>query len=249
MAGATAAFFLLPGAAGPAALTSTTVAATTTTTWVSPHELRLGPVVVVATRLQMEGERVLFTYEVTPLTPPPGDAATEGSPEAVFPAAPASFTLTYPGGTASARALGPGQRSGRFEVPAGVTLDQVQAISIDSHWVAVPLDYTIDLSPSTRAWVPASPGLRARILRVTEQAESLLVVVEVEGDAVLASDIAIAGEGREWWSSIYSEMDGPHWTLDFRGEALPDPISLTVRGVGWVEMPGGGPVSLEGLTG
>ena len=248
-AGAAAAFFLMPGGKGAVATASTTVAAATTTAppWVNRRETRLGPAVIIASGLQMEGSRVLFTYEVEPITPlAPADSPYETTEE-VAPAAPASFTLTYPGGTTTARVLGPGQRAGRFDMPAEITLDQVEAITIDSYWVAVPAGYTIDLSPSSGAWVPAAPGIRARILQVVEQAENRLVIVEMEGKAALAGDLAIAGEGREWQSSSSSQLGGLRWTLDFRGETLPDPVRLVVRGVGWIEVAGGGPVDLEGV--
>ena len=249
-AGTAAAFFLMPGGGSAAGTPSTTIAATTTTTappWVNRRETRLGPAVVLATGLQMEGSRVLFTYEVVPITPLPAADSPDPVLEEVSPTAPASFTLTYPGGTTTARVLGPGQRAGRFEVPSGITLDQVEAISIDSYWVAIPAGYTIELSTSSGAWVPVAPGVRARILQVVEQAENTLVIVEMEGTSGLAGDLAIGGEGREWQSSSSSLSGGLRWTLDFRGETLPDPVRLVVRGVGWIEVAGGGPVDLEGV--
>ena len=116
VAGTAAAFFLLPGAGSSAAAPSTTVAAATTTTptWLKAGETRLGSTLVVPTGLQMEGDRILFTYDLVGLGPaaglPPDEAAA---------AAPASFTLTYTGGTSTARVLGPGQRAGRFGQHAG----------------------------------------------------------------------------------------------------------------------------------
>ncbi|MCU0280963.1 MAG: hypothetical protein MUE66_03865 [Acidimicrobiia bacterium] len=250
-AGAAAAFFLLPAGAKSAAVTSTTEASATATTsapvWVNDHETRLGSTVVVATGLQMEGSRILFTYDLYPIAPLETLATLEELPELFAGTVPASFTLIYPGGTTTARPLGPGQRAGRFEVPAGVTTAEVEAITIDSYWVPVPGGYTVGLSPSSGAWVAAAPGVRARIVQVVEQAENRLVIVELEGEAIIANDLAIAGEGRDWQSSSYSQIGGLRWTLDFRGEVLPDPVVLTVRGVGWIEVPGGGPVDLEGV--
>ncbi|MBN2114855.1 MAG: hypothetical protein JW785_12105 [Acidimicrobiia bacterium] len=247
-AGAAAAFLLLPGAAGPAAGSATTTAPTTTTVapWIGRHETRIGPTVLVPLSLETEGDRLLFTYDLFPITP-----LAEASPEARGSAAgavPASFTLTYPGGVVSYRVLGPTQRAARFEVPAGVSPDQVQAINIDSYWLPVPGGYAIELSPSSGAWVPAAPGVRARILQVLEQAANYLVVVELEADAILTEHLAIAGEGRDWQSSSYSQIGGQRWTLDFRGETLPDPVRLTVRGLAWIEVPGGGPVDLDGMA-
>jgi hypothetical protein len=246
-AGAAAAFFLLPAGAKSAAVTSTTEASATATTsapvWVNDHETRLGSTVVVATGLQMEGRRILFTYDLYPIAPLETLATLEELPELFAGTVPASFTLIYPGGTTTARPLGPGQRAG----PAGVTTAEVEAITIDSYWVPVPGGYTVGLSPSSGAWVAAAPGVRARIVQVVEQAENRLVIVELEGEAIIANDLAIAGEGRDWQSSSYSQIGGLRWTLDFRGEVLPDPVVLTVRGVGWIEVPGGGPVDLEGV--
>ena len=224
---------LLPAArraTAPAGATTTTTAAAATTTtaptWVEPAR--------DASRLRRwwsppacrwKADRILFTYDLSPHRAPRGRGPRRSLRSLLAAAAPASFTLTYPGGTTSARALGPGQRAGRFEVPAGVTTAEVQAITIDSYWVPVPGGYTIELSPSSGAWVPAAPGVRARILQVVEQAENRLVIVELEGDAILADDLAIAGEGRDWQSSSYSQIGGLRWTLDFRGEALPDPVA------------------------
>jgi len=247
-AGAAAAFLMLPGATGSTEGSPTTTAPTTTTVppWIGRHETRIGPTVFVPQGLEVEGNRLLFTYDLYPITPL-AEASPE-SPELAAGAVPASFTLTYPGGAVSYRVLGPTQRAARFEVPVGVTPDQVQAINIDSYWLPVPGGYTIELSPSSGAWVPAAPGVRARILQVLEQATNYLVVVELEADAILTEDLAIAGEGRDWQSSSYSQIGGQRWTLDFRGETLPDPVRLTVRGVAWIEVPGGGPVDLDGMA-
>jgi len=245
-AGATTAFLLLP-APRDAAATGTATTTSTTPPWVFPHETRIGSTVVVPTGLQMEGPRVLLTYDLHPIAPLADLAATEHAPEWFPGAAPASFTLTYPGGSATARVLGPEGRAARFDLPAGISTAQVESISVDSFWVPVPAGYTISLSPSSGDWVAAAPGLQARIVRVVEQAGNRLVIVEWGGETALAGDLAIAGEGREWRVSSYAMMGGGQWTLDFRGEALPDPVRLVVRGVGWIEVPGGGPVDLEGI--
>jgi hypothetical protein len=247
-AGAAAAFFLLPRDGAAPAVTSTTAATTTTAPpWVSPGETRLATTVVVATGLQMEGDRILLTYDLYPIAPLAGLVATETLPDSPVGSAPASFTLNYPGGSSPARVLGPGQRAGRFEVPQGITTAEVESVTIDSFWVPVPAGYTIDLSPTSGAWVPAAPGVRARIVQVVAQAESFLVIVELEGDALLAEDLTISGRGREWQSSSYSQIGGQRWTLDFRGNPLPDPVTLVVGGVAWIEVPGGGPLDLEGV--
>lgn len=245
--GLTVALLLLPAGGGNAADISTTAATTATTApvWVSPRETRIASTVVIGSRLQMEGDRVLFTYNLYGMAPFSGLAPRDAHLPVV--AAPASLTLAYAGGTSSTRGLGPTQRAGRFEVPPGITLDQVEGISIGSYWVPVPAGYTIDLSPSTGDWVPAAPGVQARIVQVVEQAENRLVIVELGGDAALTGGLAIAGEGREWQSSSYSQIGGGRWTLDFRGQTLPDPVQLVVRGVGWIEVAGGGPVDLEGI--
>lgn len=244
-AGAAAAFFLLPAGAKSAAVTSTTEASATTTTsapvWVKAHETRLGSTVVVASGLQMEGSRILFTYDLYPIVPLEAFELLEEAPELLAGTVPASFTLTYPGGTTTARPLGPRQKAGRFEVPAGITTAQVEAITIDSYWVPVPGGYTIELSPSSGAWVPAAPGIRARIVQVVEQAENRLVIVELEGEATLANDLAIAGEGPDWQSSSYSQIGGGAGPSTSAGRCCPTPSSSQYAGWAGSRCPGAVP--------
>jgi hypothetical protein len=248
-AGVGGAALLWPGGRGAGLPAETSAGQSTTTTsapvWVSRKETRLGPAVVVAGGLEIEDGRVLFTYDLEPITPQQGTLTLDGA--GLPPAAPASFTMAYTGGTSSARVLGPSQRATRFDVPPGFTLDEIQEIRVDSYWVAAPARFPVALSSSSGAWVPMAPGVRARILQVVEQTSNRLVVVELEGDATLAADLSIAGEGREWRSSSSSQLGTPRWTLDYRGGALPDPVQLLARGVAWVEVTGGGPLNLEGI--
>jgi hypothetical protein len=247
--GILAAILLLPRAAPLAergAPATTPPTSTTAPSWVSPSETRLGPAAVIPSGLQLEGGRMLFTYEIERLAPSAGESVDPDF-EALPPAAPASFTLTYAGGTTTARVVAPGQ-AGWFDVPEGITLDQVESIEITSYWLAAPAGYHIQLSPGSGAWVDIAPGVRARILQVVEQAENRLVIVELADEGGRAESLSIAGEGRDWQSSSYSMAGGQRWTLDFRGETLPDPVTLVVRGVSWLEVPGGGPVDLGGIS-
>ena len=248
--GAAAALLLLPGG-GPQEAASTTVPATTTSTvvpWVNRHETRLGPAVVVPTGLQLESGKLLFTYDLVPITPLAGGAPPEEELELAPPAAPASLVVTFTGGASSTAAVAPGQTAGWFDVPADLTLDQVEGIAVTSYWIAAPAGYTVELSPSTGAWVSIAPGVTARIAQVLEQAENRVVIVEFDDEGSRGSDLSIVGEGRDWLSSSSSlSGGGQRWTLDFRGAALPDPVTVVVRGVVWVEIAGGGSLDLAGL--
>ena len=116
---------------------------------------------------------------------------------------------------------------------------------IESYWVPVPLEIPLDLSPSDAAWHEPVPGTRIRILQIVEQSGSFLVILEGGGDAPTLGGIGVEGVGRAWASSSRSMVGSPRWTLDYRGESLPDPMRMMVRGTAWVEIETDVTVGLE----
>ena len=231
-AGTAAAFFLLPAGAKSVAVTTTTEAAAATTTgapvWVNDHESGSAPRWSSPPACRWRAA-ILFTYDLYSIAPLEAFVALE-SRRAPYRDRPGLVHPHLPGRDDDGRPLGPRQRAGRFEVPAGITTAQVEAITVDSYWVPVPGGYTIELSPSSGAWAPAAPGIRARIVQVVEQAENRLVIVELEGEATLANDLAIAGDGPDWQSSSYSRSGagaGP-WTS--AGRCFPTPSQSRCEG-------------------
>ncbi len=228
-----------------AGTTVTTVAESTTTTttlpvWVADGEARIGPSVVVPTTLSRAGSDLILSYEVVSITPL-GDHEGEDHPAS----SPASWTITTSDGTLSTRALSPFDGSVRFNTSAGA--GDVESARIDSYWVAAPLDTELVAGRDDASWHEIVPGLRLRVLQVIEQADNFLVIVEGGGEAPTFQQIAVEGSGRAWVSSSRSMLGTNRWTLDFRGEVLPDPLELTVRGLTWIELPAELPVALDGV--
>jgi hypothetical protein len=229
-----------------AATPAPTTAATTTTTpvWISPRETRIGPAVFLPLELEIEGGLLVLSYEMADLAPLGG---RELDPAAPAPAAPAAFTLRWAGGEVSERVVAPSNRAVRFPIPEGFVIGTIQEITIDSYWMAAPMQLPIALPRDGGAWEPIGPGMGARIHQVVEQADDFLVIVELDGPGATMSHLAITGAAREWASASSSMLATPRWTLSYRGEALPEPIPLMVVGVEWIELEAAAPVEFAEL--
>ena len=227
--------------------------ATTTTApslWVDPDEARIGPSVVLATDLRSENGQLVLGFDVIALTPTagldvggPGTGQFATTFDAVG-AVPAEWTITTPQGPVSARAFGPGDRTVRFTTDATTASNA----TIDSYWAVAPLLVPLELAPNDASWHDIAPGLRMRLVSVIEQTGSFLVIVEATGDTPSFGGIGLEGVGREWISSSRSMLGTIRWTLDYRGDRLPDPMQLIVRGSTWVEIEAGVDVGLERVT-
>jgi hypothetical protein len=220
------------------------VTTTAAPVWVSDHETRLGPAAVFPLSLEMEGDDLVLVYDVLPLTVRPQDAdmVNDGGL-----AAPAHFTLTWEGGEIGAAVVAPSNRAARFPVPAGFGLADIGSIRVDRYWVAAAADWGVPYDPSGEEWSQIAPGVEARISAVLDQPNNFVVKVEYRGEAV-ATNLFVTGEEREWARLSGSMIGQPVWTLDYRGDELPDPLVLNTVGVVWVEVGGGGEVDISGVT-
>ena len=236
------------GAVVPAATTAPVTTGTTTTTapaWITARETRLGPAAFLPVELQREGRFLVLSFEMANLAPLGGYELELVGNGAL--AAPASFTIRWPGGAVSERVVAPSNRAVRFPVPDDFALAEIQEITIDSYWLAAPMRLPIALPRAGGAWEPIGPGLGARIYQIVEQAENHLVIVELDGPGALMANMAITGAEREWASSSSSMLGSPRWTLDYRGTELPDPVPLMVVGFQWIELAADVPVDFAEL--
>lgn len=233
------------GTTAATTVTPTAAAATTTTpVWISPRETRLGPAVFLPVDLEIEGRFLVLSYEMSGLAPLGGEELDRA---AIPSAAPAAFTLRWAGGEVSERVVAPSNRAVRFPIPDGFAIGTIQEITIDSYWVAAPMQLPIALPRDGGAWEPIGPGMGARIHQVVEQADDFLVIVELDGPGATMSHLAITGAAREWASASSSMLATPRWTLTYRGETLPEPIPLMVVGVEWIELEAAVPVEFAEL--
>lgn len=230
---------LTGGGDDPAPVTGDTAVATTTTlpVWVSPIELKIGPSVVVPASLEVSDGVLVFRYEVHDVVPM-GDASREVISE-IGPgaaAAPARWTLIDTDFEVAEEVVGPTNRAVRFPVPAGFEPTADTTIRLDAYFLAAPVAFPFEVDRTSAAWYDIGPGLQARVVETLEQAENSIVIVEVEGSQALTQWMVIDGEGREWVSSSRSMLGSHRWTLDYRGDELPDPLPLVVRGLEWVRV-------------
>ncbi len=229
----------LATAATQAVTTTTAVTPTTAPVWVNVHETRLGPSVVIPASLEMEGEWLVFTYDVVNVAP--GPDAHLGL------AAPARWTLDTGDGEVSSESAGPTSRAVRFRVGSGFAPEQVEGIRVDSYRVASPVEWPLPLDPTSIDPMTIGPELTFRLVTIIEQTANSLVIIEVDSGGAPIDMLAVLGRGRDWASSSFSMLGTPRWTLDFRGAELPDRLPLVVRGVAWIEIERTASVDLSGV--
>lgn len=233
---------------------TTTVASSTTTTvpetprevWLSPYETRIGPAVVIPTAATLGGAELEVTYDVEPIGP--ASAAAEGIPAAAEAlAGPGDWTLTAGGTTYRSASLSPTNRSVRFAVGEGFLLESIEELRIDSYFAMFPIYIPWDVDSEDREWAMLGPGLRLRLVDVTEQPNNYLVRVETDLPTALLGEMSVEGRGRDFLNSSVSMIDLPRWTIDYRVAELPEEIPLVARGLMWIELHADAPVTLEGL--
>lgn len=212
----------------PAETTGQPSPTTTAADWSSEREVRIGPSVIVPLTIEDDGSgHIAFSYEVTPVTPQGGEPALD-----VIPSTPIAFTLiTRDGIEIAATARGPGARTITFDVPDDVTAADAESVRVDSYLVGTPVRFPVDLPTEGAAWHAAGPGVRVRLVRILEQSQNDLVVVELDSPDNAASHLSVDGVGRDWAAASGSMIGSSNWTLDHRGDELPDPMPLVVRGV------------------
>lgn len=243
-AGAMAAIGVFADDEEPVVATTSTTVAAATEIWISEHETRLGPAALVPTSLEVEDGGLVFRYDMTAVTP---GGLAEGTVNNGGLSAPWRFTMAWDGGEVTAEVQAPNYRSVRFTVPEGFTVESVRSITVDAYWVAAPSRIPAVFDPSGDAWTELAPGVVARITTILDQPRNVIVKVEYGGEPGRAHDFFVAGDEREWARISNSMIGQSVWTLDFRGDSLPDPLVLNAIGVVWVEVEGGGPVDLGGL--
>lgn len=221
------------------------VATTMRPVWVTPMEARIGPSVVFPTTLEVSDATVALTYDVRDVLTAEDEA--HGTPGPGAAAAPARWTLIGPDFEVTVDVIAPSNRAVRFPVPAGFAPDPTTTVRLDAYWLAAAVEFPFSIDRSSAAWYPIGPGLQARLVEAIEQAENAIVIIEVDGSQALTDQMTIDGRGREWVSSSRSMLGSHRWTLDYRGEELPDPLPLVVRGVQWFEVEASASFNLEPL--
>ncbi len=189
---------------------------------------------------------VALSYEVAGIGPGSFEAAGL-TPAAHAPASPLTWRLSAGGAVYEAQVVAPSNRSVRFAVGDDFSIDDIEEVRITDYQVLSPVRFLWDVEHVDREWHALGPDLRLRVSDVAVQPSSTLVRIEADFDVSLVGALSVVGRGRAWQNSSRSMISRPQWTLDHRGGELPDVMPLEVRGLWWIKVEGGGPVSLEGI--
>ncbi len=229
--------------------TSSTVPVVTTTTepvgpvFVESGETVVGPAVVVAKDLRLDGEQVVLDFDLEGLAPV-GDAASvvrllgfqsteEIAPEDLDTVYLDQWVLDTSTGDIPGSVANPSARAARFSVGPNFNLDSVNAVRLASYALLVPIDteFSLGLDSDT---AQVAPGITARLLAVTEQAVTIVQVEAISVRSFNYDNIAISGTGPGWKSAVREAEGRPRWNLTFESDRAPSPIELRLSGSVWI---------------
>jgi hypothetical protein len=230
---------------GSSAPSATTTAAATGAVFIQPGETVIGPAVVIAERLVLDGEQVTLAFELESLAPV-GDAAditrflgfrsTEIVPaedlDTVFLD---KWVLVTSSGDIPGTVANPIARTARFDVGPNFSLESVTEVRLASYSLRIPIgiEFSVDLDDNT---AEIAPGLTARLVAVTEQTRTI-VQVELSSDRDLSySQVGISGVGPGWKSAVRAAEGRARWNLTYDFPEAPSPISLMLSGSIWVDI-------------
>jgi hypothetical protein len=246
-------------ATGPSESTTTTTAVVPVEAfYVSPAEVAVGPAVLIPLALNVESGAASLAFELHHLMPtqdlaPGGMFVPFRGWESVDPVDitvvyPDAWTIVIDGQDVAGSVASPQARAARFDVPSGLSAEDVEAIRIDGYRLRVPIDqpFTFDRSVST---APAAPGVTATLVQVSEQPDSTIIRVELSMDQPEDADgVDVVGAGPGWLGSVREAEGGLRWNLTFAGSA-PERIELRLRGSLWLHVHEEIEIDLGGLRG
>ncbi len=231
------------------ATTTTTSPETTTTAeprpqFVGDGETVVGPVVIVAGEPFVDSTQLVIGFDVVSLAPT-ADAADVVQqlgfgnvvvvpPEELNTAYLDNWLLTTTSDDQiQGRVANPSARAARFDVGEGFDPDSIATIAIESYTVLSPVSSAVELAAGSES-APVAPGVTARLLAVTEQANTI-VQIELTSDRGFNLDnLRVTGSGAGWVSAVREAEGRPRWNLTYASPTAPSPIALKVEGAVWV---------------
>ena len=249
------------GGRGDAAVAPTTTTGATSLVdppaepvFVQPGETVIGPAVVIAKDLRLDGNQVVLEFELESLAPV-GDAATITdflsfqATESIPPQDLATvyldgWVLETTAGDIPGTSANPAARTARFEVDSGFSLDTITSVRLASYALLVPIrsEFVLDVGSDTAI---VAPGITARLLAVTEQAVTIVQVEVISERDFNYDNITVLGAGPGWKSAVREAEGRPRWNLTYESPTAPSPIPLEIAGSVWVSLDTDTPVLLE----
>lgn len=239
------------------AATSSTSTTPPRSVFVSPNETVIGPVAIVAKEPRIASSQLVIDFDIKGLAPL-ADAASVtkyagfGSIQVVPPEDLDSVYLdtwsirTADGSEIPGRVANPAARAARFEVGDSFDLSAVEEIVVVSYAVLTPIEAAISLGPGSET-AAVAPGLTARLLAVTEQANTIIQVELASTREFNLDAIGVAGAGPGWLSAVRESEGRPRWNLTYDSPTAPASIDLIVSGSIWLGVDGPIPVRAEDL--
>jgi hypothetical protein len=250
---------LLDDGAGPAAAESTTTTAAApaaaTPVWVDEAETVIGPAVIVPDSLRLEGDEVVFRYELASLAPllgyepttvqiNPQSGPTEVGPGDLDPIFPSSWTIVADGEEIGGVTSNSRARSARFEVSEGFVMAAIDSLRLDGYRIPVPVNIEFALEEGQPTGV--APGVSVSVVRIAPQGSQSILQVEIlAAESVNREHLAIEGTTAAWLSAVREAEGRPRYNLRYAGSELPDPLVLRARGFVWLPVERSFTIDLE----
>ena len=231
---------------------STTLATETTTT-IAPDavffgegETVVGPVAIVAEEPFLDGTQLVVRFEMASLAPTADAAEVErqmgfGSslvvpPQELITVFLREWLLTTPAGEVRGGAANPNARSARFEVGDGFALSSIEKVTLTSYALLAPVSSTLELAGGESVLV--APGVSARLVAVTEQANTIVQVELISDNALSLEGLRVTGSGPGWLAAVREAEGRPRWNLTYDGATAPEQVRLHVEGSAWISVEG-----------
>jgi len=234
-----------PGAVAPTAIAAPPATRPETAPFVAPGETIVGNTSLLPTALRIDGDTVIFEYDLVPLASNRSADIYRQSWGPTPGAVPEHWTLvTTSGDRIETRLLSDLARTVRFTVPSSFRLDDVAGLEITAWRMRFSADLVRDLDLRQPNPV-VLPDLRSVVLRRTlEPTTGAVAQFRVEpapepfGSRVQGrrADISLWSPAPAW-NGDYGRLAGDlNAQLTFTGD-LPDPLPLGVSWSGWVQIP------------
>lgn len=221
-------------------------------TFFAEGETVVGPVALVAAEPFVDGTQLVIRFDLVSLAPTADAADVEfqlgfGSTQVVPPQELITvfvdeWLLTTTTGEINGGAANPGARSARFEVGDGFDLSSIEEVAITSYAVLAPISASFELAGPES--VPVAPGLNARLVAVTEQANTIVQVELIGTNGLSLDGVRVAGAGPGWLAAVREAEGRPRWNLTYDSPTAPEQIHLQVEGSVWIPVEGPMDVSL-----
>lgn len=223
---------------GDAASSDTSPVTTSTTAapvpWITEDEIVFESTVLVPTSWDVTDGEVTLEYELASLSPAPerdGDTSQEPTVDAL----PDRWAITIVSGGGTIVETDPGASAVRFDMRSGLTAEHIESIRLIGWRAAVPVGERIALPIEEGATGEFRGGTTVSIATILEQANSLIVQLDVDQPYNEWNRVGIDAADPNWRES--GRLEGGLQYIWDRGEP-PAALELVQATPTWVPVEG-----------